>query len=323
MCVVNDGQREPARAQLVLDRLGQLEHRHAGDDERRHGGHRPLHGHDRAPHRRQLLVRLDAAQLVDEARAGAEARRSRRRGRGSAPSPPRRGRRRRRLAPSPRATRSKIAVPSSVSLTTTTSPSGSSRRSKAANMRGKRNTGSAPGRKNAPVTQPCAYDASPKFGIWRSTPGEVLEVGRRREEERVDALLFHALRQARAARCVVEHHETLSRGSTSRQSRSTPCRSSIPCGVPKSTRSAPASNTASACAATSAGFRRTRSARGRRRRAARPPRRAVRPRRARGCARAAPARRARSDRGRRRRRRTSPPRGGRRRGRGRRPRRRR
>ena len=54
------------------------------------------------------------------------------------------------------ATRSKIAAPSSVSLTTITSPAGSSRRSNAANMRGKRKTGSRPGRKKAPVTQPCA-----------------------------------------------------------------------------------------------------------------------------------------------------------------------
>jgi hypothetical protein len=55
-----------------------------------------------------------------------------------------------------RATRSKAAKPSSVSFTTTISPPGASRRSNAANIRGSTNTGSAPARKKAPVTQPCA-----------------------------------------------------------------------------------------------------------------------------------------------------------------------
>ena len=62
-------------------------------------------------------------------------------------------------------------------------------------MRGKTKTGSAPGRKNAPATQPCAYEASPKFGICALDAGQVLEVGRRRQEERVDALRLHPLGQ--------------------------------------------------------------------------------------------------------------------------------
>ena len=68
------------------------------------------------------------------------------------------------------AARSNMPKPSSVSFTTTISPCGSSRRSKAANMRGKRKKGSRFGVKKAPVTQPFAYEASPKLGICRSTP---------------------------------------------------------------------------------------------------------------------------------------------------------
>ena len=84
--------------------------------------------------------------------------RRRRCGRGGASSRPRRGRRPRRSPVEPRllATRSKIATPSSVSVTTTSSPSGGSRRSNAANMRGSTKTGSVPGTKKAPVTQPLA-----------------------------------------------------------------------------------------------------------------------------------------------------------------------
>jgi hypothetical protein len=70
----------------------------------------------------------------------------------------------------PATARRKISAPSSVSLTTITSPAGSSWRSKAANMRGKRKTGSRFGRKRAPVAQPCWYEIPPKFGTCRSTP---------------------------------------------------------------------------------------------------------------------------------------------------------
>ncbi len=60
-------------------------------------------------------------------------------------------------------------------------------------MRGSTKTGSAPGRKNAPVTQPCAYDDLAEVRDLPLDAGEVLEVGRRREKEDVDALRLHAL----------------------------------------------------------------------------------------------------------------------------------
>ena len=59
--------------QLVLDGLGELEHRDAGSDERRDGGHRLLDGDDRASHRGELVGVLRAAEPVDDRGAGAEA----------------------------------------------------------------------------------------------------------------------------------------------------------------------------------------------------------------------------------------------------------
>ena len=73
MCVVNDGQREPARPQLVLDRLDELGHRDARDDQRRDGGHRRLDGaRSRGPSPPSSSPRLDPAELVDERRARAQ-----------------------------------------------------------------------------------------------------------------------------------------------------------------------------------------------------------------------------------------------------------
>src|SRR5205814_1724470 len=63
----------PGRAELAVDRLGEIGGRRARDDERRDGGHRLLRQRDRAAHRLELLRRLAAAELVDERRAGAEA----------------------------------------------------------------------------------------------------------------------------------------------------------------------------------------------------------------------------------------------------------
>ena len=226
--------------------------------------------------------------------------------------------------PSPRATRSNAAKPSSVSLTTTTSPSGSSRRSKAANMRGNRNTGSAFGRKKRARDPAVRVRRLAEVRHLPLDAGEVLEIGRRREEERVDAFRLHALAQARAPRCVVEHHETVRtraapRGRAGRRRaarRSRAAYRSRRAARPRRAPPPPAPPPPQAC-------RRRRSARARRRRAARPRRRADRPRRAHGSAPAAGVRRARSDRVRRPRRRTSPPRAVRPRGRDRRPRRRR
>ena len=72
MCVAKEVVRDPAATQFVLDRLGQLGHRRAGDDERRHGGHRLLDRPDRPSHRLQLLGCLDPAELVHERRARTE-----------------------------------------------------------------------------------------------------------------------------------------------------------------------------------------------------------------------------------------------------------
>ena len=178
----------------MLDRLGELGHRDAGHDERRRSAIVVLDRRDRALHRRELLGRLDPPELVDERRAGAEAVEPDDPPRLSAVSAQTRSPTATVAAgPRPRTTRSKIAGPSSVSLTTTTSPSGSSRRSNAANMRGRTKTGSAPGRKNAPVTQPCAYDDLAEVRDLPLDAGQVLEVGRRREEEDVDALRLQAL----------------------------------------------------------------------------------------------------------------------------------
>src|SRR4029077_11487312 len=81
---------------------------------------------------------------------------------------------------------------------------------------------------------------------------QVLEIGSGREEEKVDASGLHPLPEPSPPLAVVEHHVTISLGATSRQRSSTPARSSIPCGPPKSTRAAPASKIASAWVATSA-----------------------------------------------------------------------
>ena len=161
------------RPQFVFDRFGQLRHRHARNDERRGGRHRLLDG-------RGLRVPSPPAPPASspcEARSRASSRcgggRIRGSGRDSAPSRPRRDRllRQCRVEPRPRATCSNVAKPSSVSLTTTSSPCGlflkvEGRRTCA----GTRRPGLLPGLRNAPATQPFAYEASPKFGICRSTP---------------------------------------------------------------------------------------------------------------------------------------------------------
>ena len=141
----------------MLDRLGELGHRHAGDDERRRRGHRLLDGDDRAPHRVELLGGLDPAQPVHEVRAGAQA-----------VGAEDLGEVERRLGPDAVADREDAGAgrvardaledgePVVRLVHDHHSPSGCRRRSKAANMRGSTNTGSAPGRKKAPVTHPCA-----------------------------------------------------------------------------------------------------------------------------------------------------------------------
>ena len=60
------------RAQLVLDGLCERRHRRSGDDERRDGRHRLLDGCDRALHRLELVGRLHPPQLVHEGGAGAQ-----------------------------------------------------------------------------------------------------------------------------------------------------------------------------------------------------------------------------------------------------------
>ena len=58
------------------------------------------------------------------------------------------------VGPKPRTILSKTAAPSSVSLTTTKSPGTPVGMSNSATIRGSTNTGSRPGRKKAPQTQP-------------------------------------------------------------------------------------------------------------------------------------------------------------------------
>ena len=51
------------------------------------------------------------------------------------------------------------------------------------------------GAKNAPATQPWAYELSPEARDLAFDAGEVLEVGGRRQEEEVDPFRFHSFRQ--------------------------------------------------------------------------------------------------------------------------------
>ena len=78
-------------------------------------------------------------------------------------------------------------------------------------MRGTTKTGSAPGRKNAPVTQPCAYEDSPNVGDVAFDAGQVLEIGGRGEEERLDTGVLQSLGEPPAALRVVEHAPSLAR----------------------------------------------------------------------------------------------------------------
>ena len=153
------GAARPGEAEVVLDRLGELGHRDARDDERRRRRHRLLdRRRSRGPSpssssadltRRSSLTmrepvrsRSAPTMLPSSSVVSAQTRSPT----ATAPPPP----------AAARAARAKMARPSSVSATTTSSPAGCSRRSKAANMRGRTNTGSAPGRKKAPVTHPWA-----------------------------------------------------------------------------------------------------------------------------------------------------------------------
>ena len=216
MWVVNDGQREPASAQLVLDRLDELGHRHARHDERRDvAAIVCLDGRDRAAHRVELLVRLDPAQLVDER----EPVRSRSKPTASprlrvvsaqtrSPIGDGRGRRRGRAT-----TRSKIgeAVVGLVdddhlALGVLAQVEG---REHAREDEDGLGAGPEEGARDPAVRVRGLAEV-------RDLPldaGQVLEVGRRREEERVDALgLQRSRRGGRRRSRVVEHHQTLSRG---------------------------------------------------------------------------------------------------------------
>ena len=72
--------------------------------------------------------------------------------------------------PNPFTTRSKSSSPSSVSLTTTKSPGTPVGMSNSATIRGSTNTGSWPGRKKAPHTQPWVYEMLPNVGNRRRAP---------------------------------------------------------------------------------------------------------------------------------------------------------
>ena len=91
------------------------------------------------------------------------------------------------VSPRLRAAASNSAGPLSRSLTTISSPGSSPATSNSVIIRGRTKTGSPPGRKNAPATQPCAYSDWPNVGMIRSTPVRYSrsEEGARKEE--VDA----------------------------------------------------------------------------------------------------------------------------------------
>ena len=198
-------------AQLVLDRLGELGHRHAGDDERRRRGHRPLDGDDRAPHRRELLGGLDPAQLVHEPRAGAQA--------VGAEDP---GELERRLGPDPVADRedaraggvARDALEDGRTRRPSRSrsrprPRAARRRSKVANIRGSTNTGSAPGPEEGAGDPPVRVERLAEARHRPLDAGQVLEIRRRPEEESRDAFGLEALLEPTPSGGVVEHRASL------------------------------------------------------------------------------------------------------------------
>ena len=69
MCVGKEGQREPRTSSSCSTRSTSVRHRDAGDDVRRHRGHRLARDQARLRHQLELGVRLHAPQLVDERRA--------------------------------------------------------------------------------------------------------------------------------------------------------------------------------------------------------------------------------------------------------------
>ena len=217
-CVVNEGTREPWSTHLVLDLLDELEHRRARPDLRRDRAHRrrrtraqarsitasssgdfvrrssftsaePVTTRSGDERLGQVEQRLGPDPVADRERL--------RRARGRAPPP--------RTAPARRRARS----------TTTSSPGSSPATSNSVIIRGRTKTGSRFGRKNAPATQPCAYCDWPNVGIDALDAREVLEIGRRREEEEVDAGLAHPLGEPAPPLRVVEHdHESRHRGTS-------------------------------------------------------------------------------------------------------------
>ena len=172
MCVGNEGQREPSRRSWCSTSSTRSGHRHAGLDARRDRVHRLARERAAAAHQLELARRLHAPQLVHERRAleqlrtrerpaqlehrlrpGAGPERDSRRARRGCAPPRRRARARRR----PPARRSHPAAASPPRWKSTT-------------IRGSTKSGSRPGARKAPATQPCAYERLPKLGRSRSIP---------------------------------------------------------------------------------------------------------------------------------------------------------
>ena len=188
MCVANDGQREPAATQLVLDRLDELE---------------PSRRRARRAASTSAIVcstvaiarPIAASSSSDLTRRSSLTRREPVRRRFEADDPPEVQRRLgpdpvadRDVAPMPRATRSKAANPSSVSFTTTTSPGGL-----LAQVEQREHPRQHEHRVGAGPEERAGHPAVRVRGLAEVRdvaldPGQVLEIGRRGEEERVDAL---------------------------------------------------------------------------------------------------------------------------------------
>ncbi len=201
------GERRTARArgaQLVLDGLDEVEHRDAGNHKRCHPLHRPLDGRDRATHRLELLVRLHPAELVDDARPGAQA--------VEADDPAEVERRLRPDAVADRHARAQVArdaLEGGKAVVGLRDDDHLARRLLA--QVEEREHARQDEHRVLAGPEECA--GHPAVGVGRLAEvrdvaldaGQVLEVGGRREEQRVDALGLEPLRQPAAALCVVEH----------------------------------------------------------------------------------------------------------------------
>ena len=196
----------------MLDGLGERGHRHAGRDERRRGGHRPLDCGDRAAHRLELVGGLDPAEPFTSREPVRRRSVPRIRARLSVVSAQIRSPTASTPEPAAvRATRSKTAKPVvGLVYDQNVAVRGLAEVERREHAR-QHERGLCAGPKESPRDPSVRVQRLPEARHGPLDPREVLEIGRGAEEERCDAFGFEAFVETAPPGGVVEHRASLRR----------------------------------------------------------------------------------------------------------------